>query len=203
MERRIDIGARKHRYAGTESPMHAAVAHAVGRERTLAGASLDGHMAPRGFPTNREGAPARGTTMSPEPDQVTEANLAKLNTETGTHAQGPVSPVTDESKDRPQSVRSTLSFSQRTMDSMNSMIIRSILAVNGEPKRLPTEKRKAPLSIPTTAVNFRGFVQKSGPVFAFQDGVESTLMWDDWLWSTMWMGIWAVICTYGINSWKR
>ena len=73
------------------------------------------------------------------------------------------------------------------------MIIRSILAVNEEPKRLPTERRKAPLSVPTTAVNFRGFVQKSGPMFVFQDGVESTLMWDDWLWTSLWMGIWAVV----------
>lgn len=138
--------------------------------------------------------------MSAEPDKVTAANLAMLNTAAGQAENSPTSPVTDGSDERPQSLRSTMSFSQRTMDSMNTMIIRSILAVNDEPKRLPTEKRKAPLSVPTTAVNFRGFVQKSGPLFVFQDGVESTLMWDDWLWTTMWMGIWAVICTYKISD---
>jgi len=131
--------------------------------------------------------------MPSEPDKVTEANLAKLNTAAQTAENEILSPISEGSEDRPQSVRSTLSFSQRTMDTMNTMIIRSILAVNEEPKRLPTERRKAPLSVPTTAVNFRGFVQKSGPMFVFQDGVESTLMWDDWLWTSMWMGIWAVV----------
>lgn len=50
--------------------------------------------------------------------------------------------------------------------------------------------------MPTTTRNFRGFVQKSGPIFYFQDAVEATLMWDDWPWTAMWMAIWALVALH-------
>ncbi|KAL4400805.1 peroxisomal membrane protein [Malassezia pachydermatis] len=131
--------------------------------------------------------------MSAQPEPVTEANLAKLNSESLLEGSGDHPPSSATVASPARSARSTLSFSQRTMESVNTMLIRSMVAVNGEPARLPTEKRKAPLSVATTAINFRGFVQKSGPVFVFQDAVEATLMWDDWLWTTMWMALWAVV----------
>jgi hypothetical protein len=126
-----------------------------------------------------------------EPAPVTEDNLAKINGKIlveETEEKGNSSPSV--------SVKTSMSLSQRAMDSMSSMVVRSIIAVNDEPIRLPTKNRKAPLSVATTAVNFRGFVQKSGPLFVFQDAVESTLMWDDWPWTTLWMGIWAVVSLY-------
>ena len=131
--------------------------------------------------------------MAPEP--VTTENLAQL-----VGAPSPTSPTSETRDERgsvsPKSARTSTSLSRRASASMHSMIIGSMVNVKGEPPRLPTEKRKPPLSLATTSVNFRGFVQKSGPVFYFQDNVESTLMWDDWPWTVMWMGIWAVLCTY-------
>lgn len=125
-----------------------------------------------------------------EPAPVTAENLAKLDSDAQQHGNN----VTENVKrNGSRSVKSNMSFSQRAMDSVSSTVIQSLVAVNDEPARLSTQKRKAPLSLATTAVNFRGFVQKSGPLFAFQDAVESTLMWDDWPWTTMWMGIWAVV----------
>ena len=123
-----------------------------------------------------------------EPAPVTEANLAKMNGEIYIEE-----PKEKGNSSPPVSAKTSMSLSQRAMDSMSSMVVRSIIAVNDEPIRLPTKNRKAPLSVATTAVNFRGFVQKSGPLFVFQDAVESTLMWDDWPWTTLWMGIWAVV----------
>ncbi|WFD41951.1 hypothetical protein MPSI1_000589 [Malassezia psittaci] len=125
--------------------------------------------------------------MAPEP--MTKENLAQLNE--------PTSPTLtageSKSSESVKSGRSNTTLSRRASESMHSMIIGSMVAVKGEPPRLPTQKRKPPLSLTTTSINFRGFVQKSGPVFYFQDNVESTLMWDDWPWTVMWMGIWAVV----------
>lgn len=133
--------------------------------------------------------PSTELTMAPEP--VTMENLARLE-----GLPSPSSNIKDaEIPVPPKSVRSNATFSNRASASMHSMIIGSMVAVRGEPPRLPTEKRKPALSLTTTSVNFRGFVQKSGPVFYFHDNVESTLMWDDWPWTIMWMGIWAVLCT--------
>lgn len=92
-----------------------------------------------------------------EPAPVTEDNLAKINGKIlveETEEKGNSSPSV--------SVKTSMSLSQRAMDSMSSMVVRSIIAVNDEPIRLPTKNRKAPLSVATTAVNFRGFVQKVG-----------------------------------------
>lgn len=77
--------------------------------------------------------------------------------------------------------------------SIQSHFLESILSIQGTPPRLPVQQNKASLSLPTTTKNFRAFVQKSGPIFWFQDGVEATIMWEDWWWSSMWMGIWAVV----------
>lgn len=133
------------------------------------------------------------TSPANGPEPVTEANLAKLNGSSPTSSDQGSQDMQAEKQSQARSAKTSMTFSQRTMESMNSILVRSLVAVNAEPERLTTQKRKMPLSLPTTALNFRGFVQKSGPVFVFQDSVESTLMWDDWPWTTMWMGIWAVV----------
>jgi hypothetical protein len=79
---------------------------------------------------------------------------------------------------------------------LQSFAIESVIAASAAPPRLPVAQNKEPLSLPTTTKNFRGFVQKSGPMFWFQDGVEATLMWQDTSWTLMWMAIWAVISIY-------
>lgn len=122
-------------------------------------------------------------TSSPVRAPVTAENLAKLDTDTGAAS-------------KPGSMRSNATFSQRASASAQNLLFNSVLAVKGEVPRLPTEKRKAPLSVATTSINFRGFIQKSGPLFYFQDNVESTLMWDDWPWTFMWMGVWAVLALH-------
>lgn len=85
---------------------------------------------------------------------------------------------------------------QQTSMALQNFAIESVLAASAAPPRLPVAKNKEPLSLPTTTKNFRGFVQKSGPMFWFQDGVEATLMWQDTSWTLMWMAIWAVISIY-------
>lgn len=57
-------------------------------------------------------------------------------------------------------------------------------------------KNKEPLSLPTTTRNFRGFVQKSGPVFLIQDTVHETLMWDYPARTLVVMAAWAVIALH-------
>nr|CDI53806.1 conserved hypothetical protein [Melanopsichium pennsylvanicum 4] len=92
--------------------------------------------------------------------------------------------------------RSTGGLFQQTSMALQNFAIESILAASAAPPRLPVAQNKEPLSLPTTTKNFRGFVQKSGPMFWFQDGVEATLMWQDASWTLMWMAIWAVISVY-------
>lgn len=65
------------------------------------------------------------------------------------------------------------------------------------PNRLPVAKNKESLSLPTTTRNFRGFVQKSGPVFAIQDAVHETLMWDYPARTLCVMAAWAIIGEQG------
>jgi hypothetical protein len=128
---------------------------------------------------------------------VTEANLLRLNAATGTAANvnaGAPAKATSSEGTR----RSSMSLTQRASEQMQTMLLRSMLAVHDEPARLPIEARKEPLALSTTALNFRGFVQKSGPLFTLQDGVVATLMWDDWAWTSLFMALWAVLgtCVY-------
>lgn len=79
---------------------------------------------------------------------------------------------------------------------IETLLSTTLSSVASAPPRLPVAKNKEPLSLPTTTRNFRGFVQKSGPIFYFQDAVEATLMWDDWPWTAMWMAIWALVALH-------
>lgn len=83
---------------------------------------------------------------------------------------------------------------------IETLLSSTMASVSAAPPRLPVAKNKEPLSLPTTTRNFRAFVQKSGPVFYFQDAVEATLAWDDWMWTAMWMGIWAVVGEWNKSS---
>ncbi|KDN47738.1 hypothetical protein K437DRAFT_255747 [Tilletiaria anomala UBC 951] len=87
-------------------------------------------------------------------------------------------------------------FSAKLTNTISSYLFESAISISATPTRLPTQRRKTPLSLPQTTSNFRQFVQKSGGLFYFQDAVEATLLWDDWSWTLMWMGIWAVIAIY-------
>ena len=55
---------------------------------------------------------------------------------------------------------------------------------------------REPLSLQVTAVNFRRFVSKSGPVFWLQDRIEEVLMWKrGWKVTCIWMAIYTFLCT--------
>lgn len=81
------------------------------------------------------------------------------------------------------------------LERLQSHMLTSILSLQSvpPPNRLPVAKNKEPLSLPTTTRNFRGFVQKSGPVFAIQDAVHETLMWDHPARTVCVMGVWGII----------
>ncbi|UZJ57254.1 hypothetical protein CBS101457_006574 [Exobasidium rhododendri] len=98
--------------------------------------------------------------------------------------------------DRLSSSPSTSSRSRLQSLAIETLLSSTLSSISSTPPRLPVAKNKEPLSLPTTTKNFRGFVQKSGPIFYFQDSVEATLAWDDWAWTSMWMAIWAFIALH-------
>lgn len=54
---------------------------------------------------------------------------------------------------------------------------------------------REPLSLPTTAVNFRRFVSRSGPVFWLQDRIEEIVMWKKgWKTTCTWMALYSLLC---------
>jgi len=56
---------------------------------------------------------------------------------------------------------------------------------------------REPLSIPTTTINFKRFVAKSGPVFWFQDRVEEVVMWrKGWRVTGVWMAVYTFLCAF-------
>lgn len=103
--------------------------------------------------------------------------------------------------DRTSSPNPSLSGRARLQSlAIDTLLSSTLSSVSSTPPRLPVAKNKEPLSLPTTTKNFRGFVQKSGPIFYFQDAVEATLAWDDWAWTSMWMAIWAVVGECRVQS---
>lgn len=55
---------------------------------------------------------------------------------------------------------------------------------------------REPLSLPTTAVNFRRFVSRSGPIFWLQDRVEEIVMWKKgWKTTCAWMALYGLLCS--------
>ena len=93
---------------------------------------------------------------------------------------------------------STSARSASRFEKLQSHMLTSLLSLQSipPPNRQPVVKNKEPLSLPTTTRNFRGFVQKSGPVFLIQDTVHETLMWDHPARTLVVMAAWAVIGEY-------
>lgn len=93
------------------------------------------------------------------------------------------------------STTSTSATSASRFEKLQSHMLTSLLSLQSipPPNRQPVSKNKEPLSLPTTTRNFRGFVQKSGPVFLIQDTVHETLMWDHPARTLVVMAAWAVI----------
>ncbi|KAE8213786.1 hypothetical protein CF327_g2760 [Tilletia walkeri] len=98
-----------------------------------------------------------------------------------------------------QSTSSTARMSAGPGSSVTAFALEALLSISAAPPRLPTQKRKVGLSLPTITMNLRAFTQKSGPVFWFQDNVEATLTWDDPAWTVFCMGVYALVVMYPLR----
>lgn len=125
-------------------------------------------------------------TASSSPNTPRKSNIPFWSTSNGT----------TESNTKPSPSASLSGRSKLQSLAIETLLTSTLASVTATPPRLPVAKNKEPLSLPTTTRNFRGFVQKSGPIFYFQDAVEATLAWDDWAWTSMWMGIWAIVALH-------
>ncbi|GAA5905454.1 uncharacterized protein JCM6883_006400 [Sporobolomyces salmoneus] len=64
------------------------------------------------------------------------------------------------------------------LSSLEDVLLKSVISSTIGPQ--PTvQSGKEPLSLQATSVNFRRFVQKSGPVFVAQDAAEAVFRWED------------------------
>ncbi|TIB79316.1 hypothetical protein E3Q06_04190 [Wallemia mellicola] len=59
-----------------------------------------------------------------------------------------------------------------------------------------TTTHKAPLNLQTTSVNFRNFVQKTGPIFAILDNIEGIILWRSTNRTILTILVWTLLCLY-------
>ena len=59
---------------------------------------------------------------------------------------------------------------------------------------------KDSLSLPIMTNNFKRFVMAVGPVFWLQDRIEEITLWKKgWLWTTLWMAAYSLLCTHVVR----
>ncbi|GAA6039305.1 hypothetical protein JCM8097_003254 [Rhodosporidiobolus ruineniae] len=75
---------------------------------------------------------------------------------------------------------------------LDELLISSVLKVPASTTTV--QGGKEPLSLQTTSVNFRRFVQKSGPIFVAQDAVEAVLRWEDPTKTLFFASAWGFLC---------
>ncbi|GAA5905759.1 Pex29p [Sporobolomyces salmoneus] len=81
------------------------------------------------------------------------------------------------------------------LSSLEDVLLKSVISSTIGPQ--PTvQSGKEPLSLQATSVNFRRFVQKSGPVFVAQDAAEAVFRWEDPPKTVFFALCWAFICWY-------
>lgn len=78
---------------------------------------------------------------------------------------------------------------------LQDLIISSVISMKNLPK-LSVQDGKEPLSMTTTTNNFRRFVQKAGPIFVFQDKVESIIKWENPIHTILTMVVYSIVCLY-------
>ncbi|GAA5939678.1 uncharacterized protein JCM15063_005253 [Sporobolomyces koalae] len=85
-------------------------------------------------------------------------------------------------------------FSAR-LGQLEDVLLKSVIssAVGTQPT---VQSGKEPLSLQATSVNFRRFVQKSGPVFVAQDAAEAVFRWEDPPKTVFFAVCWAFLCWY-------
>ncbi|GAA5960495.1 hypothetical protein JCM3765_003655 [Sporobolomyces pararoseus] len=81
------------------------------------------------------------------------------------------------------------------LGSLEDVLLKSVISSTLGPQ--PTvQSGKEPLSLQATSVNFRRFVQKSGPVFVAQDAAEAVFRWEDPPKTIFFAACWAFLCWY-------
>ncbi|GAA5856594.1 hypothetical protein JCM5353_008526 [Sporobolomyces roseus] len=81
------------------------------------------------------------------------------------------------------------------LGSLEDVLLKSVISTSLGPQ--PTvQSGKEPLSLQATSVNFRRFVQKSGPVFVAQDAAESLFRWENPPKTIFFAVAWAFLCWY-------
>ncbi|GAA5984917.1 hypothetical protein JCM10908_002450 [Rhodotorula pacifica] len=99
---------------------------------------------------------------------------------------GPPPPIPDK-----ESKSSSLLPSLR-LQSLDELLVGAVLKAG--PTGTSVQGNKEALSLQTTSVNFRRFVQKSGPIFVAQDAVESVVRWEDPAKTSFFAAAWAILC---------
>ncbi|BGP50764.1 hypothetical protein JCM10450v2_006690 [Rhodotorula kratochvilovae] len=77
------------------------------------------------------------------------------------------------------------------LGSLDELLVGAVLKAGGAST---VQGSKEALSLGSTTVNFRRFVQKSGPIFVAQDAVESVLRWEDPAKTVFFAAAWALLC---------
>ncbi|GAA5973145.1 hypothetical protein JCM11641_006291 [Rhodosporidiobolus odoratus] len=79
----------------------------------------------------------------------------------------------------------------RLPTSVDQLLVSAVLGA-GPPTTV--QGGKEPLSLQSTTVNFRRFVQKSGPIFVAQDAVEAVFRWEDPAKTVFFAAVYGFIC---------
>ncbi|TNY18303.1 Proteophosphoglycan ppg4 [Rhodotorula diobovata] len=77
------------------------------------------------------------------------------------------------------------------LGSLDELLVGAVLKAGGPST---VQGSKEALSLGSTTVNFRRFVQKSGPIFVAQDAVEAVLRWEDPAKTVFFASAWALLC---------
>ncbi|KPV73894.1 uncharacterized protein RHOBADRAFT_54482 [Rhodotorula graminis WP1] len=77
------------------------------------------------------------------------------------------------------------------LGSLDELLVGAVLKAGGPST---VQGSKEALSLGSTTVNFRRFVQKSGPIFVAQDAVEAVLRWEDPAKTLFFAFSWAFLC---------
>ncbi|GAA5965801.1 hypothetical protein JCM8115_003008 [Rhodotorula mucilaginosa] len=78
------------------------------------------------------------------------------------------------------------------LQSLDELLVGAVLKAG--PTGTSVQGNKEALSLQATSVNFRRFVQKSGPIFVAQDAVESVVRWEDAAKTSFFAAAWAILC---------
>ncbi|TIA88079.1 hypothetical protein E3P99_02804 [Wallemia hederae] len=99
--------------------------------------------------------------------------------------------------DKTDSADSASQFSNKANSYLANFLTSSLLSSVSFTQPPPdTTTHKQPLNLQTMSVNFRSFVQKTGPLFSILDSVEAVLLWRSTPVTVLAVLVWTVLCLY-------